>query len=731
MGEDDPRGTFGVEEEILGPSRTLDLRNGTETIDLHGLFPEPLTESGSFIVGLEASSLGKLLQAIPIPCLLLDQSLQVVFANEACEKLDPARSRVRGRDFSSLFKDPGSLKLARSTLKKVLSVRRRHVVECRIGRGNAEAWGRLNFRSLRVAEVRLVLLLVEDLTAERRQLLLTRKHQAELTKARDELRRRNEKLRSEIAERVSAEKQLMRVQGQLEMRVQERTTELRRINRQLRAEITVRKGVEHALRDSEQRFRAIFEDNHVVMILNDPETGEILDANPAACRFYGYERQELTGKTIAEISAELADQASREFQMAAAEECRFFYLKHRLGTGEVRDVEVCSGPITVNQKKVLYSIIYDVTERKRVEAELMRSRERLGLALDGADLGSWDWNLQTDAVVFNRRALEMLGHPLDDHKASIQSWEALLHPDDRDSVTVALRNHLDGQYELFEVEHRVCSPSGDWRWILVRGRVVERDAAGRPMRTAGTLLDITERKKAEGAVERARRMEALATMAAGIAHEVRNPLAVASSAVQLLSRDQVPGDIRQDLASKAVTGINRASEIIEQLLVLTRPVAEFHTSTLDVRTIVREAINVIQDEAIKREVDVFPDYSDGRLLVIGNTWLLRQALVNVFLKCLTGMPKGGILQVRAGKQGQNAAITIRHTASSLATEELDKMFEPFSEGTIGDRMRWELSLSYLIIRKHSGNIDVETGAEGSLTFTITLPDRSETTPDDS
>ena len=139
-------------------------------------------------------------------------------------------------------------------------------------------------------------------------------------------------------------------------------------------------------------------------------------------------------------------------------------------------------------------------ERTHAQEELREREERLKLALYGADLGAWDWNVQSGHVAFDERWAEMLGYKLDEIEPHVNTWEKLVHPDDMAKVMGALNVHLEGKTAYYESEHRARHKSGEWIWILDKGRVIERDAQGLPLRVCGTHLDITGRKRAEEAL---------------------------------------------------------------------------------------------------------------------------------------------------------------------------------------------------------------------------------------
>jgi PAS domain S-box-containing protein len=151
----------------------------------------------------------------------------------------------------------------------------------------------------------------------------------------------------------------------------------------------------------------------------------------------------------------------------------------------------------------------DITELKQQQQEIAESQRRLGMALEGADLGLWDWDLRGDCLTSNARFLEMIGRP-DTLSLDKGLMNFLLHPDDRDTTRHALSNHLKGITPLFECEYRVLHHDDHWVWLLVRGKVVQRDTTGKALRAIGTALDVTERKKNEALLlERERRLATL------------------------------------------------------------------------------------------------------------------------------------------------------------------------------------------------------------------------------
>jgi PAS domain S-box-containing protein len=142
-------------------------------------------------------------------------------------------------------------------------------------------------------------------------------------------------------------------------------------------DITTRKQVEKDLRESEEQYKSLFKNNHSVMLLIDPETADIVDANPAAVSFYDYSYETLIQKKITDINTMTVEQVFDEMKKAKMEQRNQFYFRHRLANGVIRDVEVYSGPIKVHGRELLYSIVHDISARKKAEEEKAALEARL------------------------------------------------------------------------------------------------------------------------------------------------------------------------------------------------------------------------------------------------------------------------------------------------------------------------------------------------------------------
>ena len=144
----------------------------------------------------------------------------------------------------------------------------------------------------------------------------------------------------------------------------------------------------------------------------------------------------------------------------------------------------------------------DITQRIETERALRESEERLSLAVEGARLGMWDWQLDTRELTFNDIAACMLDYSDEDVATSVKSVLALAHPDDEKRLINEMEAHLAGSLPLFEADVRMRRKGGGYVWTNMRGRVTKRDSRDKPLRVTGMLIDISRRKELEAELER-------------------------------------------------------------------------------------------------------------------------------------------------------------------------------------------------------------------------------------
>ncbi len=325
-------------------------------------------------------------------------------------------------------------------------------------------------------------------------------------------------------------------------------------------DISDRKQIERTLRERQGEFRSlvsnipgavyrgILEEDRLMVFLSQ---GIEVITGYAAADFI----QNRVRSFSSIIHADDIDKVKRKIQVSL-ETRQPYILEYRLigVDGTIRWVYEKGQAISTEEESTcwLNGAIFDITEKRQASEALKASEERLKLALAGTDQGLWDWNLITGEVYFSPQWSSMLGYDVTEIHGKARSWLKLVHPEDRDQVIEFLKQHLEGKTQFCEMEHRMLSRSGEWKWILNHGKVVVRNEQQQPIRMTGTVKDISDRKKTEAALrqsearERAKaeqleltlrelgqaqaqliqteKLSSLGQLVAGIAHEINNPI---------------------------------------------------------------------------------------------------------------------------------------------------------------------------------------------------------------
>jgi PAS domain S-box-containing protein len=319
-------------------------RDSTETIDLNSLFTRDVTNSGSFgITGLRKTSFARLLESLPMPVLLIDGSRRIAFVNEYWRRFGPDYDAIQGRDFSSLLADPRLAHETNLLIDKVFSERRTQSQEGVLRTDSGLISARMSLRSIRLANERLVLVLVEDLTLERKQLALQEQHARQLQEARD----------------------------QLEVRVHERTAELSAKNEQLLSEIARREKIESQLRSSEERFRAVLESAEDWIFVKDARL-RYTHINPAMLKLLRLSASRAIGKKDEDLfppeeAKRMTAVEQRVLRGQTVELEHTFAFGSSLVVGSFVRVPLTDATGTITG---LCAIGRDITERKQREREL-------------------------------------------------------------------------------------------------------------------------------------------------------------------------------------------------------------------------------------------------------------------------------------------------------------------------------------------------------------------------
>ncbi len=386
--------------------------------------------------------------------------------------------------------------------------------------------------------------------------------------------------------------------------------------------------------------------------------------------------------------------------------------------------------------------VSDIDARKRAEEALQRSDERYQLAVAGSNEGLWDWDLESDSLFLSPRAQELLWLEPGEPQRPRRDWIALTpyHPDDVAVVRDAISAHLHGDSRRFKVEYRVKHHSGEWRWYRQRGIAV-RDAAGRPSRMAGSMEDISERKRSEvererleGQLRQAQKLEAIGTLAGGIAHDFNNILAAILGYGEMALKDAAEGSAQRRHIDAAMSAGMRAKSLVERILAFSRS-GMGERVPVHVQSVVAEALDVVAASlpagiTLERHLDC------GDAGVLGDPTQVHQVVMNLCANAVQAMKASGTLTVTLAQvelsqprcstsvlaNGHYIALSVRDTGSGISPQLLERIFDPFfTTKEIGVGTGLGLSLVHGIVTDLGGGICVDSQPGKGATFCVYLP----------
>ncbi len=506
--------------------------------------------------------------------------------------------------------------------------------------------------------------------------------------------------------------------------------------------------VQKSLRKSEERYRKLFETSLDAIGILSGNPPKFTMINPAFTDLFGYSAGEVLSFSPEEmwklvhpadrdmVRQRLEKRITRENPPSKYE----FRIVRKDGT--IRWVEVLGSRIEQGTSVSSQAIYRDITERKQADEDLRRSEERFKLALETATHGIFDWNFQTGRTFFSPHYYEMLGYEPNEFPASKESWENLLHPEDREYAVKVLSEYFTDSRRSHQIEFRLLAKSGEWKWILSRGKIVEWDEHQHPVRFIGTHVDITARKNSEAEriilenqLRHAQKMEAVGQLAGGVAHDFNNMLFVISGYSELALDQMSPENPLRKNFSEIMKVTDRATRLVRQLLLFSRK-QSMQPGFLDPNELIRNALKMIR-RIIGEHIGLeFLPGSDVKT-VHADPGQMEQVLMNLCLNARDAMPGGGRILIETAnidadagfcrhhawaKPGKFVMISVSDTGIGIPRELQEHVFEPFfTTKEVGKGTGLGLSVVYGIVRSHEGMIHLYSEPEHGTTMKIYLP----------
>lgn len=309
------------------------------------------------------------------------------------------------------------------------------------------------------------------------------------------------------------------------------------------------------------------------------------------------------------------------------------------------------------------SIRYAI-ERNRSERELKDSQQQLTLAIEGANLCVWDWNVITGKATYTPSWIESFGYNPEEFEGSFETFTRLLYPDDLPAVKKAIEDHHKGYTPFYDVECRMRSADGRWRWIYIRGKVIECDENGQPLRSIGIFQDITEtHKNREALIEAHRRLNLLSSITR---HDIINQITGILGYTELLG-DIVPDD---DQIKDYIGRIMELTTMIQRQIAFTRDYEDMGLDEpiwQDIKLVINDVAQTGLLEEIKLDIQV-----DG--VEVYADPILEKVFINLIDNTVRHGETATTLTVGFSTNGDKGILTFEDNGVGIADEDKEKIF---------------------------------------------------------
>ena len=496
-----------------------------------------------------------------------------------------------------------------------------------------------------------------------------------------------------------------------------------------------RKETIKQIAEAEGKYTSIFRNNYAAMLLIDPDSGYIVDANPAAIEFYGWSIEELRSMKITQINTLSEAEVRENLDNSIGLKKNHFFFKHRIASGKIIDVEVYSGPIIINEKKLIYSIIHDISERAAAIKALQESEERFRMLIESAPEAIF---IVTDGKLafLNQFAVSLFGA---DSESDLLNTPIIdrFHPDYHEIIQKRTTQL---------VESRLPVPPIEEVFIKIDGTPVDVDVASVPLvyknLDSGLVFarDITDRKRLEHAkneveaqLRQQQKLEAIGTLAGGVAHEINNPINGIMNYAQLIldASEEKNGDVNQ-YAGEIIHETERVATIVKNLLQFSRQEKQSH-SYASIYDIVNQTISLINTVVKRDQITLDVDLDENLPEIKCRSQQIQQVLMNLMTNARDALNEkypeyneDKIIQLRCSEYHHDGRrwmkITVEDHGKGIPKGIQEKIFEPFfSTKPKESGTGLGLAITFGIVKDHHGNITIDT-KEGCYTkFILDLP----------
>jgi two-component system, cell cycle sensor histidine kinase and response regulator CckA len=507
------------------------------------------------------------------------------------------------------------------------------------------------------------------------------------------------------------------------------------------------KQTEEALRSSQEQFSKAFRSSPAPMVISTISDGRFIDVNRRFLDMLEYNRDELIGRTSGELGI-WEDPELRHFGVASLQQngsLREKPVRFRAKKGSYRNTLWSAELITIDSKKYMLSLIYDITEHKKTEQELREARHRLADIIDFLPDATLVIDRSGTVIAWNRAIEEMTGVPSSEMTGKGNYEYAIPFYGERRPILVdlILSSHdvLENQYKFIKREKDRIIVETDVPKVRGRKRVLWATAApilnvhDEIVGAIESIRDTTDRRELEAQLIRAHKMESIGTLAGGIAHDFNNILTSIIGFTDMTIHELKDPDLVQNLGF-VMKSCDRAKDLVRQILTFSRQ-SEQSKIPIEIDGFIKDSIKLIRS-LLPTTIDIRIRINGKPSSVISDPAHIYQILMNLCTNAAYAMREnGGILEIALEKiaiTGHEAAtvsnlhagdyvkISVSDTGHGISEAMIDRIFDPFfTTKPVGEGTGLGLSVVYGIVRDHGGSIKVQSAPGKGSTFHVYLP----------
>jgi PAS domain S-box-containing protein len=482
-------------------------------------------------------------------------------------------------------------------------------------------------------------------------------------------------------------------------------------------DITAYKETERKLRHQRDRLRGLTGAIPDIVFLYD-RTGTVEEILTGREGLLVQDSETLVGKSVWET---VNESAAEKIQGA---------IDHTLGTGSLSSIEyqleIGSDPTwfegravplqTADADKVVFTA-RDITTRKAQEAELRQTKERLELAVEGANLGVWDWDMETDAVSRHANLREMLGYTRAEFGGTLADWEELVHPEGAERHDRALEAHVAGETEMYECEYRLRTKDGAWKWIRNIGRVVEWNAEGSPKRAVGIHIDIDEQKRLLKELrQKTDQLEALNRI---VRHDIRNEVNVIHGWAQELERSVGPE--AADALDRILDGSKHISELTKTAREFLETLAGEEGVGVGPVSLHKHLTSEIEAQAATYPTATFSTHGEIPAVEVRANEMLSSVFRNLLSNAVqhndSAEPR---VVVAAEERAETVRVRVEDNGPGIPEAQKDQVFGRNEKGLESEGTGIGLYLVAELLAEYDGDIWIEDAEPTGAAFVVEL-----------